>query len=142
MSRFTKKFFYDKKDVGEFANKERLAFVTLIKWCFYSIILGVVLGFLGTFATHAYNFVTNLRLENPWLVYFLPLAGVVIVFLYQIFRQAGNTGSNLIIQSVQSGEKISFRVIPLIFSGMLLTHLCGGSCGRGVCQLPDGWILR
>ena len=37
MSRFTKKFFYDKKDVGEFANKERLAFVTLIKWCFYWI---------------------------------------------------------------------------------------------------------
>ena len=32
MSRFTKKFFYDKKDVGEFANKERLAFVTLIKF--------------------------------------------------------------------------------------------------------------
>ena len=138
MSRFTKKFFYDKKDEGEFANKERLAFVTLIKWCFYSIILGVVLGFLGTFATHAYNFVTNLRLENPWLVYFLPLAGVFIVFLYQIFRQAGNTGSNLIIQSVQSGEKISFRVIPLIFSGMLLTHLCGGSCGRGSANFQMG----
>lgn len=138
MSRFIKDFFYNKKEVSEFTTKEKLAFTTLIKWCFYSVILGVILGFVGTFATKAYTFVTDLRLANPWLVYFLPLAGILIVFLYKLFRQEENTGSNLIIQSVQSGEKIPFRVIPVIFSGMLLTHLCGGSCGRGSANFQIG----
>ena len=50
-----------------------------VKWVIFSIISGLVIGAAGTLFSLLLAFVTNLRLNHPWLLYLLPIGGVVIV---------------------------------------------------------------
>ncbi|MFR9068577.1 MAG: hypothetical protein ACLVJH_18675 [Faecalibacterium prausnitzii] len=47
-------------------------------------------------------------------------------------------GTNNVIRAVQSGEPVSILLVPAIFLGTVLTHLCGGSAGREARCLADG----
>ena len=42
------------------------------------------------------------------------------------------------IRAVQSGEPVSLLLVPAIFLGTVLTHLCGGSAGREGAALQMG----
>ena len=43
-----------------------------------------------------------------------------------------------VIRAVQSGEPVSLLLVPAIFLGTVLTHLCGGSAGREGAALQMG----
>ena len=47
-------------------------------------------------------------------------------------------GTNNVIRAVQSGEPVSILLVPAIFLGTVLTHLCGGSAGREGAALQMG----
>ena len=47
-------------------------------------------------------------------------------------------GTNNVIRAVQSGEAVSPLLVPAIFLGTVLTHLCGGSAGREGAALQMG----
>ncbi len=75
--------------------------------------------------------VTAFRIFHPWLLYFLPLAGVVLVAVYHFYGKGSEGGNSLLIDSVHDAQKIiPFRMAPLVFLGTLATHLFGGSAGR------------
>lgn len=104
------------------------------KSIFYSSIVGIIVGNLSAFFLTSLATVTTARLNNPWLLYLLPVGGAVISFLYWKFGENAILGNNLVIQEAQgqsaNQESIPKRLIPLTLFGTLITHLFGGSAGR------------
>ena len=112
--------------------------IRAVKWVIFSIIAGLVIGAAGTLFSFLLAFVTNLRLSHPWLLYLLPIGGLVIVGCYHLLHNQNDTGTNLVISSINAGDHLPLRMAPLIFISTLITHLCGGSAGREGAALQLG----
>lgn len=109
-----------------------------IKWVVFSIISGIVVGTVGTLFYFSMSFVTKLRGDYPWILYFLPIGGVLIVGAYRLMHDENDTGTNLVLSAIHSGDHLPLRMAPLIFISTLITHLCGGSAGREGAALQLG----
>ena len=109
----------------------------LVLWLVLAAAVGLVCGGVGTAFHLSVEAVTELRGEHGWILWLLPLAGLVIVALYKGTRCEG-MGTNNVIRAVQSGETVSPLLVPAIFLGTVLTHLCGGSAGREGAALQMG----
>lgn len=112
--------------------------VVSAKWVVFSLLVGVIVGMCGTAFYYGMSFVTLLRQQNQWLIFLLPVGGLLIVGLYHLFRDEKDTGTNLVISAIHSGDELPFRMTPLIFISTLITHLCGGSAGREGAALQMG----
>lgn len=113
-------------------------FAASVKWIIFSILSGLIIGTIGSAFYHCVKTVTVLRQENPWLLFFLPVGGLLIVGLYQLFKDENDTGTNLVLSAIHSNEEIPLRMAPLIFLSTLITHLFGGSAGREGAALQIG----
>ena len=113
-------------------------FRSLIKWLPITVLVGGVLGLVGTAFHHAIEVATELRGHCPWIIWLLPLAGALIAFIYKLLDLAKDPGTNIVLRSVYSEDTIPFRLAPAIFLGAVLTHLTGGSSGREGAALQLG----
>ena len=112
----------------------------LAKWLALAIITGVLCGFIGSLFHIGVHHATVLRAEHPWLLWCLPAAGLVIVGFYKLTKTEGQ-GTNDIIDEVHLGKGLSIWLLPAIFLGTVLTHLCGGSAGREGAALQMGGTI-
>ncbi len=108
------------------------------RWVLFSAITGTVVGGISIAFVMAFNWCTSTREANRWLLFLLPVAGCIIVFLYRIFKYKNDKGTNLVLSTIHSQDEIPFKMAPLIFISTLLTHLCGGSSGREGAALQLG----
>ena len=120
-------------------NGKRL--VVSFKWIFFSIMVGTLVGLCGVAFFYGLSYVTNCRVKNPWLIYFLPIGGLAIVGLYHLLKNENDAGTNLVISAIHSGDELPFKMAPLIFVSTLITHLLGGSAGREGAALQMGGSL-
>ena len=111
---------------------------TLLFWLVAAGITGLVCGLVGGAFHYAVDGVTHLRQNHNWLVFLMPVAGLVIVWSYRTADMANDSGTNQIIASVRSGQRPPLRLALLIFIGSVLTHLTGGSAGREGAALQIG----
>ena len=101
--------------------------------------MGTICGLVGTAFHICVEYATGFRESHHPIIYFLPLAGVVIVFIYRICGIRHSKGTNLVIGSIRSVEnEIPSRMAPLIFVSTVITHLFGGSSGREGAALQIG----
>lgn len=125
--------------------KERLAHIwlylsTLLKWIAFAVVTGIICGVVGSVFHIGVHHATELRMKHPWLLYCLPLAGLLIGVVYKGLKTTGY-GTNTIIDEVHTGKGISFWLLPTIFLTTMLTHLCGGSAGREGAALQMGGTI-
>ncbi len=111
---------------------------TSVKWVIFATISGIVVGAAGTFFYFCMSFVTDSRADHPWLIWLLPFGGFLIVGAYHILHSENDSGTNLVLSSIHSGDKLPIRMAPLIFVSTLITHLLGGSSGREGAALQLG----
>jgi H+/Cl- antiporter ClcA len=117
-------------------NKFNSTIVSGVKWLAIYILVGGIVGSATAFFLQSLDYVTILRTNHIWVVYFLPMAGLVIGLLYYYYGDAANKGNNLLIEthhSLENGETpkpIPFKMAPMVFLSTLLTHIVGGSAGR------------
>lgn len=109
-----------------------------LRWGLFSIFIGLFVGAFSTLFAFCLRQVTELRTENPWLIFFLPAAGVVIVFLYRVLHYKNDKGTNLVLSTLHAKSEIPFKTAPLIFIATIVTHLFGGSAGREGAALQLG----
>ena len=103
--------------------------LSLLKWLLLAFLTGFTVGGISTLFSYTLTEVTSFRKGHLWICLFLPVAGVIIVFLYQkIGKEAG--GTNQVFSTVRSKDDVPLRTAPLIFVSTALTHLTGGSAGR------------
>ncbi len=111
----------------------------VLKWIFIAAIIGILCGVVGAIFHISIEKVTDFRFENSWMIFFLPVSGLLIVLIYKLTKLAENTGTNDILYSVRHGDKpVSVLLGPAIFLGTLITHAFGGSAGREGAALQLG----
>ena len=109
----------------------------MAKWLAVALVTGVCCGVVGSLFHIGVERATELREQHPWLLWCLPAAGLVIVAFYKLTKTEGQ-GTNDIIDAVHHGKPLSIWLLPAIFLGTILTHLCGGSAGREGAALQMG----
>ncbi|HFI0067494.1 TPA: chloride channel protein [Streptococcus suis] len=98
----------------------------------FSILIGLIAGLVTTLFGKILLEVGDLRSEFfTYLIPFLPLAGLVIVFVYQKWGREVQAGMGLVFKAGQ-GENVHISpvLVPLIISTTWLSHLFGASVGR------------
>ena len=111
---------------------------TFLKWAILGLLMGAIGGLLGAGFHHALHGVTHLRSEHMWLVYLLPVGGLISVAIYRVLGLRSNRGTNEIIDAVLEGHDVKPAVAPTIFLATAITHLFGGSAGREGAALQLG----
>lgn len=115
---------------------------TFVKWIVLGSIVGILSGTASAFFLKSLDYVTDVRLDHPWLLYLLPLGGVLVSFLYTRYGKNSSKGNNLILEQIGDGqETIPLRMAPLVLFGTLVTHLFGGSAGREGTAVQMGGSL-
>ena len=116
-------------DLHYYAGHIRYDMTNLIKWLLLAVLTGLSVGFISSLFARALKYVTSYRTEHFWVFFLLPVAGLIIVFLYQKFGQEDG-GTNQVLSTIRSQDDVPFRSAPLIFISTILTHFAGGSAGR------------
>ncbi|HEX8537606.1 MAG TPA: chloride channel protein, partial [Cystobacter sp.] len=101
------------------------------QWLVLGSLVGVVCGVASAVFLFLLEEATHWRTGHEVIVYFLPVAGLVIGVLYGQWGASIRGGNNLVIDTVhEGGERIPARMAPMVLLGTVLTHLFGGSAGR------------
>lgn len=120
----------------------------LVKWILMSLVTGGVVGTIASIFSYAVSWTTAFRMAHFWVIFGLPLGGLLIVWLYKKAGEEKNTGTNLVLSVIRSqDEDVPIRVAPLILISTIITHFFGGSSGREGAALQfgasvGGWIGR
>ncbi len=129
-----------KKQPAALGRRAGLYARALGKWLALAVALGLCCGAMGALFHIGIDRATALRAAHPWLLYCLPAAGLAIVGLYKLTGTEG-LGTNDVIEAAHAGGRVPFLLLPAIFAGAVLTHLCGGSAGREGAALQMGGVL-
>lgn len=108
------------------------------KWVSIALIMGIAGGLIGSLFHMAVNYATSFRQSHNFMIFFMPIVGVLIIFMYRICKIDENMGTNIIISSVRTEKKVPPILGVLIFISTVLTHLTGGSVGREGAALQIG----
>jgi H+/Cl- antiporter ClcA len=103
----------------------------IIKWLFILTILAALVGSLVALFLWALDQVTLVRGSQQWLLFLLPLAGILIYSIYHFWGKGSEAGNGLLIDGIHNSQtKVPARMAPLVLFTTLITHLFGGSAGR------------
>ena len=94
--------------------------LNVIRWCVLSIIMGIVGGLLGAVFHHTLHFVTHIRSEHTWLIFLLPVAGLLTVLIYRHPKMQGNKGTNeIIVLELEKLDSAELKFSPELRLGAL-----------------------
>jgi H+/Cl- antiporter ClcA len=97
--------------------------------------MGSVVGLMSGAASAGFMFllarVIHLRENHLWLLWLLPLFGLISAWLYHRYGKGAEGGGGLILDEViEFKGRVPSRMAPLVLIGTLLSHLGGASVGR------------
>jgi H+/Cl- antiporter ClcA len=112
-------------------NARLIPLISILRWTAILVPLAVAVGSASAFFLWALDAVTRVRFAHPGLLFLLPVGGLFVGTLYQLYGKSAAGGNNLLIDEIhQPGAGVPRRMAPLILLGTLVTHLFGGSAGR------------
>lgn len=120
----------------------------LTRWGMLSVPVAFLTGTLVAGFLWILDWLTSFRMNHPWLLMALPMAGILIYFLYKWSGKKVDAGNNLIIEEIhQPGAGVPVRMAPLVLITTWITHLFGGSAGREGTAVQMGgsmaaWVAR
>ncbi|MDA1476945.1 chloride channel protein [Bacillus changyiensis] len=111
---------------------------TLGKWILCGGVIGGIVGSTTAFLLKANDDLGHIREKNGWLIYLLPLSGLVLGYIYMKYGKVildqtlHNTAqlNNLVIDAVNGEKKVPQRMGPIVYLGTFITVFFGGSTGR------------
>ena len=120
----------------------------LLKWIFLASLVGILSGSASALFLVCLGWATETRIEQPWLLYLLPVGGLLIGLAYHTWGRNLERGNNLLLEEIhrpQSG--VPGRLAPAILLATVGTHLFGGSAGREGTAVQmggslAGWLAR
>jgi H+/Cl- antiporter ClcA len=118
------------------------ALAQIFQWTLLVAPVAVLAGSASALLLWALHTVTQWRFDRPWLLYLLPLGGLLIALIYQRFGRTSEAGNNLILEEIHApGGGVPTRMAPLILVSTVITHLFGGSAGREGTAVQMGGSL-
>ena len=114
----------------------------IFKWIGLSLLLGIPIGLVLGYYKKILNRANDFRRAHEYLIYFLPIAGLLICYMYLHTKRNAYSGENLLKSEVQRAVKdIPVYMIPVVFIGSLLTTFFGGSAGKESSGVTMGGTL-
>jgi H+/Cl- antiporter ClcA len=102
-----------------------------LQWLVICALIGLFSGSASAFFLVALEWVTQIREHHAWIIWLLPLGGLIIGLLYHYYGASVVKGNNLLLEEYENPQQpIPFKMAPLVLIGTLITHLVGGSAGR------------
>jgi H+/Cl- antiporter ClcA len=97
--------------------------------------LGGISGLLAGLASFVFleglDRVTAVQTDTTWMLYLLPVAGLVIGLSNHHLAGRSSAGNALLLEEIHSPSQwVPRRMAPLVLLGTWWTHLFGGSAGR------------
>ena len=129
-----------KKFINDEINEISLFSRTFLKWFCISLLVGSLGGILGAMFYSGVVWANELRTAHQWLIWLLPIGGLIIALIYKSSRTEGENTNN-IIDSILLGEDVEIELLPVILLSTIITHLFGGSAGREGAALQIGGSL-
>ena len=112
-------------------NSKKILSSIFFKFFFLSLLVGIFAGITSSVFLYLLKWATDYRLQNISIIWFLPLAGLVIGVVYHLYGKEAAKGNNLILEEIHNPKKVVPLIMaPLVLLGTLATHLFGGSAGR------------
>ncbi|OXA83020.1 voltage-gated chloride channel family protein [Flavobacterium hercynium] len=113
-----------------FQNSKKYS-IAIFKWLFICILIGILSGSASAFFLVALEFVTQIRNHHDWIIWLLPIGGLLVGLSYYYWGESVVKGNNLLLEEYENPKNvIPLRMAPLVLFGTLITHLFGGSAGR------------
>lgn len=101
------------------------------QWLAICALIGLLSGSASAFFLVTLEWVTQIREHQAWLIWLLPIGGLIIGLLYHYYGTSVTKGNNLLLEEYENPQQhIPFKMAPLVLIGTLITHLVGGSAGR------------
>jgi H+/Cl- antiporter ClcA len=102
-----------------------------LKWLSLSLISGLFVGSASALLLVSLFWATDTREANKWIIWLLPIGGLVVGLMYHYWGKNVVKGNNQLIDELHKPKDIiPFKMAPLIYVGTVITHLFGGSAGR------------
>lgn len=114
---------------------------TFVKWLLIAAATGAVGGAIGSMFSICIKYANELENKYWFLLFLLPLGGVLIVALYRLCKIKDDPGTNCVLETIRSKNHVPYAMAPLIFVSTVITHLLGGSAGREGAALQLGGSL-
>ncbi|BCA85640.1 voltage-gated chloride channel protein [Enterococcus saigonensis] len=110
---------------------------------FYGAILIVALttGTISHFLLTGLTWVGNFRDSHFYLLYLLPVLGIITAYSYQTYGKGADKGNNLIIESIQKEAPVPVRMGFFTFFFTIFSHLFGASVGREGSAVQIGGVI-
>ncbi len=102
-----------------------------------SLLIAVLCGGAGVIFSHTLKFANSLFADFSWLVFLLPLGGVLTVFIYKLLKLE-KQNVNTVFGAIKENDKLSFLLAPAVFVCTAITQLFGGSAGKEGAALQIG----
>jgi H+/Cl- antiporter ClcA len=120
------------RDLVGFDAGEQLALIGhMLRWVLLGSLVGVLGGVSSAVFLTALKWATESFDEHAWLLYLLPVGGLVIGLAYHYGGGRSVEGNNLIIDEIHEPKAwVPKRMAPMVLVGTVVTHLFGGSAGR------------
>ncbi|SCY45332.1 voltage-gated chloride channel family protein [Alkaliphilus peptidifermentans] len=113
--------------------------LTLSSWVLWGSIIGIIVGSTSALLINFNDFLTEVREANPVTLFFLPIGGIVIGYIYMYYGKGSRKGNDLILEHIHHEQgKIPLRMGPIVFLCTFITHLLGGSTGREGAAIQMG----
>ena len=122
-----------KKELMHMFHAWRILLGSLVKWILLSIVIGGVIGVIASAFANLITWATDFRMGHMWMVYLLPFAGLMIVFLYHVTGQEKNAGTDMEYDAGKSGT-IDFDCDS--FDAFVWRFCRPGRCGTSVWGKP------
>lgn len=106
-------------------------------WILFAIITGTLCGLCGVAFSKSVAFVTDIRTQNNWLLYLLPIGGLLSVGIYKLCR-VKNIGTTNVFDCVRTEQSLPKGLAVAVFCGTCISHLFGSSSGREGAALQIG----
>ncbi|MHB9842048.1 voltage-gated chloride channel family protein [Paraburkholderia terrae] len=122
---------------------EQVAMVPYLgRWLLLSCVLGALAGSASAVFLYSLDLATDTRTGHPWLLWLLPVAGLLTGWVYNRVGKPVEGGNNLLIDEIHDPQKIvPKRMAPLVLVATVVTHLFGGSAGREGTAVQMGGAL-
>jgi len=103
----------------------------MTQWLTLGALVGMLAGAASALFLFSLQHATDFRTRHELIVYALPLAGLLVGWVYERYGSSIAGGANLIIDTIHDdGPCLPLRMAPMVLIGTVLTHLFGGSAGR------------
>lgn len=103
----------------------------LFTWIILTVPVAVCIGSMVALFLWLLTTAIHFRFNHSWLLFLLPLAGLLIHLIYQSIGKSSEKGNDLILEEIQQERKgVPILMAPVILITTVITHLFGGSAGR------------